>query len=86
MGGGLRWLHTGDVIRVDRKAGRCDALVSDEEIARRPRDLPALQVPPSPSPCEEMYRRHTRQLVDGATLEMVLKCRRIAERTPHHNH
>ena len=86
MGGGLRGLHTGDVIRVERKAGRCDAWLSGEEIALRPRDLPALQVPPSPSPCEAMYRRHTRQRVDGATLDIALKCRRIAERTPHHNH
>lgn len=74
------------MIRVDLKAGRCDVLVSDEEIARRQRDLPALRVPPSQSPWEEMYRRHTRQLVDGATLDMALKYRRIAERTPHHNH
>jgi len=74
------------VIRADRKAGRCDAWVSDEEIDRRPRDVPALQVLPSPSPCEAMYRRRTRQQVDGATRDIAQKCRRIAERTPHHNH
>jgi hypothetical protein len=33
-----------------------------------------------------MYRRHTRQLVDGATLDMAMKYRSIVERTPHHNH
>ncbi|MBT2337518.1 hypothetical protein J7E49_26905 [Variovorax paradoxus] len=60
--------------------------MSDEEIARRPRDLPALQVPPSPSLCEAMSRRHLRQRVDGATLDIALKCRRIAECTLHHNH
>ena len=86
MVGGLRWLHTGDVIRADRKAGRCDAWVSDEENGRRPRDVPALQVPPSPSPCEAVYRRHTRQRLARATRDIALKCRRIAERTPHHNH
>jgi dihydroxy-acid dehydratase len=85
-GGGLRWLQTGDLIRVDLNAGRCDALVSDEEINRRRRDLPAPPLPPSQSPWEELYRSHTGQLVDGATLDMALKYRRIAERTPRHNH
>ncbi|MBO9646482.1 MAG: dihydroxy-acid dehydratase, partial [Pseudacidovorax sp.] len=86
VGGGLRWLRTGDVIRVDLNARRCDALVSDEEIARRQHELPAPQLPPSQSPWEEMYRRNTGQLVDGATLDVALKYRRIAERTPRHNH
>jgi dihydroxy-acid dehydratase len=86
VGGGLSWLQTGDVIRVDLNAGRCDALVPGDEIARRLRELPAPPVPPSQSPWEEMYRSHTGQLVDGATLDMALKYRRIAERTPRHNH
>lgn len=85
-GGGLSWLQTGDVIRIDLQAGRCDALVPAEEIERRKRELPAPPVPTSQSPWEEMYRSHTGQLVDGATLEMALKYRRIAERTPRHNH
>lgn len=86
VGGGLCWLHTGDVIRIDLNAGRCDALVSEEEIARRLRELPAPPVPPSQSPWEEMYRNHTGQLVEGATLDIALKYRRIAEKTPRHNH
>lgn len=85
-GGGLSWLQTGDVIRIDLQAGRCDALVPVDEIERRKRELPAPPVPTSQSPWEEMYRSHTGQLVDGATLEMALKYRRIAERTPRHNH
>lgn len=86
VGGGLCWLQTGDTIRVDLNAGRCDALVSADEIARRQRELPAPPLPASQSPWEEMYRSHTGQLVGGATLEMALKYRRIAERTPRHNH
>jgi hypothetical protein len=38
------------VIRVDRKARHCDVWESGEEIACRQHGLPALQVPPSPSP------------------------------------
>jgi dihydroxy-acid dehydratase len=86
VGGGLRWLLSGDMVRIDLNAGRCDALVSEGEIARRQRELPAPPVPASQSPWEEMYRSHTGQLVDGATLDMALKYRRIAERTPRHNH
>ncbi|WP_431100598.1 IlvD/Edd family dehydratase [Roseateles noduli] len=86
VGGGLSWLQTGDVIRVDLNAGRCDALVSEDEIARRLREVAPPPVPASQSPWEELYRSHTGQLADGATLEMALKYRRIAERTPRHNH
>ena len=86
VGGGLSWLQTGDRIRIDLNAGRCDALVPAEEIARRRRELPPPPVPASQSPWEEIYRSHTGQLADGATLEMALKYRRIAERTPRHNH
>ena len=57
----------------------------DDTRARR-RDWGLPPVPPSHSPWEEMYRSHTGQLVDGATLDMALKYRRIAERTPRHNH
>jgi len=86
VGGGLRWLQTGDVIRVDLRAGRCDALVSEEEIARRLRETSPPPLPASQSPWEEIYRSHTGQLAEGATLDLALKYRRIAERTPRHNH
>ncbi|MDZ5457429.1 IlvD/Edd family dehydratase [Azohydromonas lata] len=85
-GGGLSWLQTGDVIRIDLNAGTCDALVATEEIERRKRDLPAPPVPASHSPWEELYREKTNQLADGATLEFALKYRRIAAKTPRHNH
>lgn len=39
-GGGLAWLRTGDTIRIDLNTGTCNALVSDEEIARRKSELP----------------------------------------------
>ncbi len=85
-GGGLRWLMTGDTIRIDLKAGRCDALVAPEEIERRLRELPPPPIPASHSPWEELYREKTGQLAEGATLEFALKYRRIADVTPRHNH
>ncbi|MFG5779136.1 IlvD/Edd family dehydratase [Comamonas sp. J-3] len=85
-GGGLRWLQTGDTIRIDLNAGRCDALVAPEEVERRLRELPPPPIPASHSPWEELYREKTGQLAEGATLEFALKYRRIAEVTPRHNH
>lgn len=85
-GGGLSWLQTGDVIRIDLNAGTCNALVGEEEIARRKRTLPAPPIPESHSPWEELFREKTGQLSEGATLEFALKYRKIAQKTPRHNH
>ncbi|RJF90842.1 IlvD/Edd family dehydratase [Sphingomonas cavernae] len=84
-GGGLAWLATDDIIRIDLNTGRCDALVAEDEIARR-RAEPPPPVPASQTPWEEIYREKTGQLADGAVLEMALKYRATSERTPRHNH
>ncbi|RIA43696.1 D-xylonate dehydratase [Hephaestia caeni] len=85
VGGGLSWLRTGDVIRVDLNVGTCDALVDAAEIARRGAEAPPL-LPESHSPWEELFREKSGQLADGAALEFALKYRGIAARTPRHNH
>jgi dihydroxy-acid dehydratase len=84
-GGGLAWLRTGDVIRIDLNAGRCDALVDEGEIERRKAEEPP-PVPESHTPWEELYREKTGQLADGAVLEMAVKYRGVAAKTPRHNH
>jgi len=86
VGGGLSWLLSGDTLRIDLNAGRCDALLSADEIARRRRELPPPPVPASQSPWEALYREKTGQLADGATLDFALDFRRISEKTPRHNH
>ncbi|BDT68073.1 L-arabonate dehydratase [Comamonadaceae bacterium OS-1] len=86
VGGGLSWLLSGDTIRIDLNAGRCDALVPVEEIARRLRELPTPPIPPSHSPWEALYREKTGQLADGATMDFALDYQRISEKTPRHNH
>jgi dihydroxy-acid dehydratase len=84
-GGGLSWLRTGDTIRVDLNTGRCDALVDEAEIARRKTEgVP--EVPPSHTPWEELFREKVGQMGEGAVLEMAVKYRRVADRTPRHNH
>jgi dihydroxy-acid dehydratase len=85
VGGGLSWLRTGDRIRIDLNAGRCDALVEPAEIARRQRE-PAPPLPAAQTPWQELYRAHTGQLDKGATLELAVKYRGVASRTPRHNH
>jgi dihydroxyacid dehydratase/phosphogluconate dehydratase len=85
-GGGLSWLRTGDVIRVDLDAGRCDALVDEAEIARRKAEDAPPPVPESQTPWEQLYREKTGQLADGAVLEFALDYRGTSERTPRHNH
>jgi dihydroxy-acid dehydratase len=84
-GGGLAWLRTGDRIRIDLAAGRCDMLVDDAEIARRKKEgLPG--VPESATPWQEIYRNTVGQLDSGAVMEMAVKYRGVAKKTPRHNH
>jgi dihydroxy-acid dehydratase len=85
VGGGLAWIHTGDVVRVDLNTGRCDMLVSDAEIERRKQDgVPA--VPESATPWQEIYRAGVGQLDGGAVLEDAVKYRGVAANMPRHNH
>ena len=84
-GGGLAWLRTGDIIRIDLAAGRCDMLVPDEEIERRKAAGPP-PVPPSATPWQEIYRATVGQLDKGAVMELAVKYRGVGAKTPRHNH
>jgi len=84
-GGGLAWLRTGDRIRIDLNAGRCDALVDDAEIARR-KSEPAPPIPASQTPWQELYRQTVGQLETGAVMEPAMKYTKVAAVTPRHNH
>jgi dihydroxy-acid dehydratase len=85
-GGGLAWLRTGDVIRIDLNVGRCDMLVSEEELERRKQEEGIPEVPESRTPWQELYRASVGQLDGGGVLEAALKYRRVASETPRHNH
>jgi dihydroxy-acid dehydratase len=84
-GGGLSWLKTGDLVRIDLNRGTCDALVEDGEIARRLAGAPPA-VPGSQTPWEQLQREHTGQLSGGAVLEFAVRFRGTSRRTPRHNH
>jgi dihydroxyacid dehydratase/phosphogluconate dehydratase len=84
-GGGLSWLRTGDIIRLDFNKGRCDALVEDAEIERRKGEgIPP--VPPDATPWQRLYRRTVNSLAEGATLEGATDFRQISKTPPRHNH
>ncbi len=84
-GGGLAWLRTGDIVRIDLNAARCDALVPEEEIARR-KGEGAPATPPSHTPWEEMYRAHVGSIETGACLDFSTRYHQISRRLPRHNH
>ncbi|HEY0281576.1 MAG TPA: IlvD/Edd family dehydratase [Rhizomicrobium sp.] len=84
-GGGLSWLRTGDTVRIDVEHGCCDALVSEEEIARRKQEAPP-PIPASQTPWQEIFRATTGQLDKGAVMELAVKYRGVAAKTPRHNH
>lgn len=84
-GGGLAWLRTGDAVRIDLNSARCDMLVADDEIERRKLSgLPP--VPPSATPWQELYRATVGQLDRGGVVELAVKYRNVAAKTPRHNH
>jgi len=85
-GGGLSWLRTGDTVRIDLNAGRCDALVEEEEIERRKQEEGIPPVPESQTPWQEIYRASVDGLDGGGVLQAALKYRNVASKTPRHNH
>jgi xylonate dehydratase len=85
VGGGLSWLRTGDAISIDLNAGTCNALVPDDEIARRKKE-PLPPVPESATVWQEIFRATVGQMDTGAVMEPALKYRRVAAKTPRHNH
>jgi dihydroxy-acid dehydratase len=85
VGGGLAWLRTGDRIRIDLNAGTCNALVADDEIAcRKSEGLPP--IPESATVWQEIFRATVGQMDTGAVMEPALKYKRVASKTPRHNH
>jgi len=84
-GGGLAWLRTGDIIRVDLAARRCDMLVDEAEIERR-KLVGVKPIPPDATPWQSLYRKTVGQLSGGACIEDALRFQRIARAFPRHNH
>ncbi|MDP9422773.1 MAG: dihydroxy-acid dehydratase family protein [Pseudomonadota bacterium] len=79
VGGALALLRTGDRIRVDLRTRRVDALVDQDELARRRAESAVTAVPPSQTPWQEIHRDIVGQFDGGAVIESAVKYQRIAE-------
>jgi dihydroxyacid dehydratase/phosphogluconate dehydratase len=84
-GGGLSWLRSGDIIRIDIPNRRCDALVAEDEIERRRKAYPA-PIVGSATPWEAIYRSTVGSLKDGACIEDAVGFRGVSSALPRHNH
>ena len=85
-GGGLAWLRTGDIIRIDLNEATCDALVDEAEIERRQAEEAAPEIAESQTPWEELFREKTGQLGEGGVMDFALEYRGTARKLPRHNH
>lgn len=85
VGGGLAYLKTGDMVRLDLNARRLDALVDEAEWAAR---IDAWEKPElvHQTPWQEIYRTNVGQLSDGGCLELATSYQRVHKQLPRDNH
>ena len=85
VGGGLAWLKTGDIIRIDLNKFTADMLVDEEEIEKRKaQGVP--EYPDSQTPWQEIYRNGVSQIDKGAVLEDAVKFQDVKKDLPRNNH
>jgi len=85
VGGGLAWLRSGDIIRIDLNQGICNALVEEAEWLAR-QEQGATPYPATQTPWQHMARENVSQLADGGVIEVAVPFRNVAGLTPRHNH
>jgi xylonate dehydratase len=81
----LSLLKTNDMVKIDLNARRVDVLLSDVELAARKAAV-KIEIPPSQTPWQEMFRAHVGQLGEGAVLEFAVKYQDVGKEIPRHNH
>tara|TARA_B100000676_G_scaffold207985_1_gene204196 strand:- start:409 stop:2190 length:1782 start_codon:yes stop_codon:yes gene_type:complete len=85
VGGGLAWLKTGDIIKIDLNKYTADMLVDDEELEKRKlKGVP--KHPDSQTPWQEIYRNGVSQIDKGAVLEDAVKFQDVKKDLPRNNH
>ena len=85
VGGGLAWLKTGDVIRIDLNKCTADMLVDSAEIEKRKKEgVP--HYPESQTPWQEIYRNNVSQIDKGAVMEDAVKFQDVKKDLPRNNH
>ena len=85
VGGGLAWLKTGDIIRIDLNKCSADMLLDSEEIEKRKKaEVP--NYPESQTPWQEIYRNNVSQIDKGAVMEDAVKFQDVKKDLPRNNH
>ena len=85
VGGGLAYLQTGDKVRLNLNEGTLNAIVPDEEWAKRQANWKPPEITHQ-TPWQEMYRQHVGQLAEGGCLEFAVEYQRIVKELPRDNH
>jgi dihydroxy-acid dehydratase len=85
VGGGLAYLKTGDMVRLDLNISRMDALVDEDEWQARidAWDPPEIH---NQTPWQEIYRTHVGQLAEGGCLELATAYHKVGRDLPRDNH
>ena len=85
VGGGLAWLKTGDIIKIDLNNYTADMNVDKAEIEKRKTNsIP--KYPISQTPWQEIYRKNVGQIDKGAVLENAVKFQDAKKNLPRNNH
>lgn len=90
-GGGLALIRSGDRVRIDLRKGTANMLISDEELAKRRKELDAkggFAYPASQTPWQEIQRGVVGQMGAGMVLENAVKYQDIdkTKGIPRDNH
>tara|TARA_B100001741_G_scaffold45236_1_gene33147 strand:- start:873 stop:2654 length:1782 start_codon:yes stop_codon:yes gene_type:complete len=85
VGGGLAWLRTGDIIKIDLNKFTANMLVDEKEIELRKKDGPP-KYPDHQTPWQEIYRSHVGHMSDGGTLENAVNYQKVKKTIPRDNH
>ena len=85
VGGGLAWLKTGDIIKIDLNNYTADMNVDKAEIEKRKTNgIP--KYPKSQTPWQEIFRKNVGQIDKGAVLENAVKFQDAKKDLPRNNH
>ncbi len=85
VGGGLAYLQTNDMLRINMNNGTCDVLLPEGEFESRKSTTP-LSPPKSQTPWQEIYRDTVGDLSQGGVIELATKYQGISKKLPRHNH
>lgn len=85
VGGGLAYLQTGDMVRLDLNTSSMNAVVAAPEWQAR---IDAWEPPKihNQTPWQEIYRTHVGQLADGGCLELATAYQKVGRDLPRDNH